>query len=249
MLWYKSWLETRWRFLIGLVLVVCSAAGTVVTYPQIRNLMPLVAQTPVVGPLGQQIREAVELARTFRGFVWANWYRQNLPHLATLFAILFGTAGLLSESQGALFTLSLPVARHRLLAVRAAAGLAELFILAFIPSFLISLLAPSIGERYPITNVLVHGVCTFVAATVFLTLALLLSTVWSDVWRPLLITLGAALLSALIDPLFHSPGIGLMSGETWFRSGQLPWGALFASAAFSAVLYALAARNLARRDF
>ena len=29
MLWYKSWLETRWRFLIGLVLLMLSACGTV----------------------------------------------------------------------------------------------------------------------------------------------------------------------------------------------------------------------------
>ena len=25
MLWYKSWLETRWRFVIGLVLLILSA--------------------------------------------------------------------------------------------------------------------------------------------------------------------------------------------------------------------------------
>src|SRR5260370_15354436 len=35
MLWYKSWLETRWRFLIGLVLLLFSALSTVFTYPQV----------------------------------------------------------------------------------------------------------------------------------------------------------------------------------------------------------------------
>jgi hypothetical protein len=243
MLWYKSWLETRWRFIIGIVLVVCSAAGTVITYPQIQRLMPLVPQMDLSGPLGREIREGVELARTFRGFVWSNWFRQNLPHLATLFAILLGTAGLLSESRGARFTLSLPVSRNRLLSVRAAAGLGELFILTFIPSFLIPLLAPAIGQSYSIASVIVHGLCAFIAASVFFVFALMLSTIWSDLWRPLLIALGVAIVSPLV-------GFGrLISGETWFRSGQLPWGGLLASAAISAVLYSLAARNLARRDF
>ena len=252
MLWYKSWLETRWRFIIGMVLVLCSAAGTVVTYPQIQKLMAIAPQMDFGGPLGEQIREGVELARTFRGFVWSNWFRQNLPHLATLFAILLGTAGLLSESRGELFTLSLPVSRTRLLGVRATAGLAELFALAFVPSFVIPLFAPAIDQSYSIVSVIVHGLCAFIAASVFFTLALLLSTIWSDLWRPLLIALGIAILSGAIEPLFRSPGIGffrVMSGETWFRTGQLPWGGLLASAALSAVLYALAARNLARRDF
>ena len=29
MLWYKAWLETRWRFLIGLAVLVCSAVAAV----------------------------------------------------------------------------------------------------------------------------------------------------------------------------------------------------------------------------
>ena len=44
MLWYKSWLETRWRFLIGLVLLMLSAGGTVLTYPHVvKLLLPLAA--------------------------------------------------------------------------------------------------------------------------------------------------------------------------------------------------------------
>ena len=151
MLWYKSWLETRWRFIIGIALLILSAASTVFTYPQIQKLIPLVP-TNIGGHLGEQIRESAALARTFHGYVWSNWFRQNLIHLATLFSVLLGTGGLLSQSSGVLFTLSLPVSRNRLLAVRAASGLAELFVLALVPSFVIPLFAPAIGERYAIGN-------------------------------------------------------------------------------------------------
>ena len=252
MLWTKSWLDTRWRFAIGLALLLCSAAGTVFTYPQMAKLLPLVP-TNVQGPLGQKIREAVELARTYPSFVWANWFRQNLAQMGSLFAVILGTAGLLSHSGGALFTLSLPVSRRRLLGVRAAAGLGELLVLAVLPSMLIPLLSPAIGERYGVGNALVHSACLFVAVSVFFSLAFFLSTIFNDVWRPLLIALAIAIVFSLIDQLLlHSPAqslFGVMRGETWFRSGRLPWAGLLGSALASAALLYGAVVTFARRDF
>ena len=83
MLWYKAWLETRWRFFIGLGLLLCSAAAAVATYPQVVKLLPLVP-TDVGGEIGRQIREAAELSRSYRGYIWSNWFRQNLLQMATL---------------------------------------------------------------------------------------------------------------------------------------------------------------------
>ena len=52
MLWYKSWLETRWRFLIGLALLILMACGAVFGYPAVQELMPMAAQSDAKGPLG-----------------------------------------------------------------------------------------------------------------------------------------------------------------------------------------------------
>ncbi|HEY3053006.1 MAG TPA: hypothetical protein VGK04_06395 [Thermoanaerobaculia bacterium] len=251
MLWYKSWLETRWRFLIGLVLLLCSAAATVFTYPQILKLLPLAAPS-ASGVIAQRIRESVELAREYRGYVWSNWFRQNLAQWATLFAVLLGTAGMLASSGGALFTLSLPISRPRLLGIRAATGLAELFVLAFVPSLLIPLLSPAIRQSYGAGTALIHSACLFIAVSVFFSLAFLLSTIFDDPWRPLLIALAIAFALALIDQLLHIQAFSLyrvMSAETYFRMGRVPWGGLLASAAASALLYYAAVANIARRDF
>jgi ABC-2 type transport system permease protein len=256
MLWYKSWLETRWRFLIGLVLLICSALSTVFTYPQVLKLLPLVpAQLPanLGGEIGRRVREAVELARDFRGYVWSDWFRQNLPQTWTLFAVLIGTGGLLSHSAGGgtLFTLSMPVSRKRLLGVRTATGLIELFVLAFVPALFIPLFSPAIGQHYGVGSALVHSACLFIAGSVFFSLAALLSTLFQDVWRPLLIALGAAILLSLIEQasqvsfgIFH-----VMHGESYFRTGALPWAGLLASAALSVAMQYGAAVNIARRDF
>jgi len=251
MLWYKSWLETRWRFLIGLALLLCSAAGAVFTYPQVLKLLPLVP-AHAGGVLGERIRESADLARTYRGFVWSNWYHQNLSQMGTLFAILLGSAGIVSPSSGIVFTLSLPISRRRLLGIRAASGLAQLFALVVIPSLLIPLLAPAIGQSYSVGSTLVHSACFFIGVSIFFTLAFLLSTAFSDPWPPLLIALAFAFALALIDQVLREPVLSLyavMRAETYFRSGHLPWGGLLASSALSASMFYAAAANFARRDF
>src|SRR5260370_1728373 len=135
MVWYKSWLETRWRCVIGLALLLFSAAGTVLAYPRVMQLMPLVPAINVSGEIGRQIREAAELAREYRGYVWSQWVGKNMMQTWTVFAVLLGTGGLFSQGSGggALFTLSLPAPRDRLVGGRAATGLTELLVLALRP--------------------------------------------------------------------------------------------------------------------
>src|ERR1700730_13866465 len=255
MLWYKSWLETRWRFVIGLVLLVLSAAVSVIAYPPLVKLLPLVPTVEVSGELGRRIKEAADLMRDYRGYVWSQWLRQSMTQLLTLFAVLLGTGGLLSQAPrgGAMLTLSLPVSRNRVLAVRAATGLAELLALAFVPPLLFPMLSPAVGETYGIGDALVHGACLFIAGAVVFSLAFLLSTVFTDVWRPALIAGGAAAVLGLCEPFFPDMGryslFGIMDGEVYFRGGGLPWLGLFASAAASAAMLFAATRNVARQDF
>jgi hypothetical protein len=255
MLWYKSWLETRWRFAIGLVLLLFSACSTVLIYPEVMRLMAIVPNIDTGGEIGRRVRESAELAREYRGYVWSQWFRQNFLQMWLLFAVLLGTGGLLSQLSGggALFTLSLPVSRARLLGVRAATGLAELAVLAFVPSLFLAAFSPVIGQTYGLADALVHSTCVFVAGTVFFSLAFLLSTVFADIWRPLLIAAGIAVVVATFEqfsPDFSRFGLfRVMSGEAYFRGGGMPWLGLVISAAGSLLMLYAASRNIARQDF
>lgn len=255
MLWYKSWLETRWRFVIGLVLLLLSACGTVVAYPEVMRLLPTVTEVEVGGEIGRRLKESIDLSRTYRGFVWSYAFQENLPQMLGLFAVLLGAGGLLAQAGGggALFTLSLPVTRDRMVGIRAATGLAELLVLALVPPLLLPLLSPAIGESYAVGDALAHGLCMFVACSALFSLSFLLSTVFSDVWRPALITIGVAVTLLLAEQLlFGRPAFGLhsvMIGESYFRRGALPWaGFVLGGAASAAMIYA-ATRNIARQDF
>jgi hypothetical protein len=254
MLWYKSWLETRWRFLVGLGLLLILAAGTIFEYLTVAELLPLARTVDVGGPMGKTINEAIEVQSTYRGFVWWHWFRQNLTQLWTLFAVLLGSGSVLSRaSGGALFTLSLPASRNHLLGVRAATSLAELLVLAFVPSLLIPLLSPAIDQGYSVVDVMVHGACVFIAGAVLFGVAFLLSTVFDDVWRPLLITCALAVVLALGEQVVRDVApyglFRVMTGETYFRSGQVPWAGLLASGAVATALLYGAVLNFARRDF
>ena len=255
MLWYKSWLETRWRFVIGLILLMLSASGTVLAYPEVLKLLPALPQIDLDGEIGRRVAESAELAREYRGYVWSQWFLQNMPQQWALLAVLLGTGGLLSQTSGggALFTLSLPVTRARLLGTRAATALAELLVLAIVPSLVLPMLSPAIGQSYGVGDALVHGACMFVAGSVFFSLTVLMSTVFSDVWRPPLIVLCGAMALALGEQIFRDLSrfslFHVMSAEAYFRSGRLPWLGLSASAAVSAAVLYAASRNIARRDF
>jgi hypothetical protein len=253
MLWYKSWLDTRWRFLIGLGVLLVAACGIVFQYPALKNILPTIGAANVPdGPLTRAIEEAVQVARTYRGFVWRQWFDQNFSYLGTFFAALLGSGSPFSGSgRGVLFTLALPVPRSRWLGARAATGLAQLFAFAMIPSVAIALLSPLIGEHFGVGDAVAHAACVFVVSSVFFSLALLLSTVFGDLWRPFLLTCLAA-VGLSLGELALPDGYGFfaaMAAESYFRGGALPWTGLSISAALTAALLYAAAANVARRDF
>jgi len=255
MLWYKAWLETRWRFLIGIAILVLSVVGTVLAYPRVERVLPLMPSVDTSSLVGQRIKAIADLSRTYGGYIWAQWLRQNNVQMLSLFAALLGTGGLLSQAAGGgrLFTLSLPVSRDRLFGVRAATGLTELAILAFVPSLLLPLLSPTVGQTFRIGAALAYGACAFVASTVLFSATSLLSTVFNDIWRPALIVCAIATAIGVYEPFLGEISryslFGIMDGETYFRDGGLPWLGLLASAAASAAMLVAASRNLARQDF
>jgi hypothetical protein len=257
MLWYKSWLDTRWRFLLGLVILFVFACGTVMSFSTVQQLAATLQPGAVVGnaSLQQELQESLEMIRTFRGYAWSEWFAANLtalPGLLTLFAALLGSGSPLVKSRsGALFSLALPVSRGQWIGSRAVTGLAELFVGALVASVAVAMVAPLVGEQFAVAEAIVYGLCAFVGASLFFAAAVLFSTLFNDVWRPLLLTCLAALAVAMLGVLLpENHGLfQAMGGGSYFYDGGLPWAELLISAAAAAGLIYAAAANVARRDF
>lgn len=250
MLWYKAWLDTRWRFLIGFALLMAVALGNVLAYPWAHAVL----ETSIgSGPLAGEVSMASQLAHTFSGYVWVQLVRQNLLDIWTIFAVLIGAEGLLSRRTGAIFTLSLPASRRRLCATRAAADLAELLLLALCPMLLVTLTAPAVGHHYFLGDALVYAIGLFAGGAVFYCAALLLSTLFADRWRPIGLLLAAGVLMELCRSLLPRTAAftpaAVMEGTQYFRTGTLPWAAIAAWSCVSAAMLYAAVKSLETRDF
>jgi ABC-2 type transport system permease protein len=172
--------------------------------------------------------------------------------MGVFFAVLLGCGGLLSESSkgSALFTLSMPVTRRQLLGTKTGLGLAQLFAISIVPPLAISILAPTIGQRFSVIDALAHGLCIFAVATMFFSLASFLSTLFADTWRPMLIAIGIACAAAVASFVVPQLSIfSVMNGESYFRTGTLPWMGMLTSAVLATALLYSAAETLERRDF
>ena len=253
MLWYKAWLETRWRFLIGLALGAGFCAMIVLAHPALKSVQVDLSQVPEA--FRQVAEEGLALTATYRGYVWSQWFGKNLLNVWTFFAVLIGVGGVVTESSrgSALWTLSLPVSRGRLLGVRAAVGALELLALALVSSLLIPLLSPAVGESYGFADVFVHSLLAFAAGLVFYGLSLLLSTIFNDQLKPIIVGLGIAfglsIVSLFSKRVAEYSVFKVMSGESYFRDGALPWAGLAACLALAVLMFFLALRVLERRDF
>jgi len=254
MLWYKSWMETRWIFLIGLLVASCAAASVVLIWPKVMGLLPLAASFDPNSDIGRKVRESADQFATYHGYVGSQWFGKNLRQMASLFGILLGSGGLLSQAAGgaALFTLSMPVSRTRLLATRAAAGLAELCVLTVGASLMIPLLSPAVGKGYGAGEALITSLALWIAATVFFSLTFFLSTVFTDMWRPPLISVGVAIGVSVAEQFIHgsSPYLIFPSSTAGYASvGDVPWAGILLRVVLSAALLYGAVVNIHRRDF
>ena len=254
MLWQNAFLDTRWRFLVGLVLLTVSAMFVALGYANVAEVAKAAPALPAGDLLGREIAEALELSRTYDSYVWSQWFSKNGSQLGSFFAIIIGTGGLLSQSSGArLFTLSLPVTRERILGVRATAGLAQVLALSLVPALTITFVSPLAGQHFSLLDTLVYALCLFAGCAVFFSVAFLLSTLFANVWAPAVLALCVGPVAGAVDQIVGGPTafslLAMMHGEPYFLGSGLPWPMLLTSAALSAALIYAGVRIIARRDF
>jgi len=253
MVWQQAFFETRWRFLIGLVLLPISAMFVALSYAQVTALAQSVTATPDTA-LGREIATAMEMAKRYDSYVWSQWFQQNGAQLGSLFAAIIGTGGLLSQSAAArLFTLSLPVSREKLLAARAAAGLGQVLALTFVPALVIVTVSPVIGRSFHVLDALAYALCAFVGCAVIFSLAFLFSSMFANVWAPVLLALCAGAALRMLDMITGGLGgfslLQMVHGESYFYGHGLPWLMLLISAGVSLALLYAGTRLIARQDF
>src|SRR6266446_8321809 len=175
MLFYKAWLESRSRFLVGVAAVI----GVCVLYIRVR----LILVPDWIAEL-QNPKWSGRPTWLFLGvndlifYAWHFLFENKLQQVWVLFAILLSFGGLVREKeQGtSAFSLSLPVSRNRWLIDRMLVATAESFVLGLVAALAVLLASWSIHQPYPLCQLIAHCLLIVTAGVVFLALGAVFST-------------------------------------------------------------------------
>src|SRR2546430_4080602 len=169
MLFYKAWLESKLRFLVGVAAVI----AVCVLYIRVR----LILVPDWIAEL-QNPKWSGRPTWLFHGvhdlnfYAWHFLYENKLQQVWVLFAILLSFGGLVRERQigASTFSLGLPVSRRRWFLTRVLVAAAESVSLALIAVGAVSLASWSIHEPYGATQIAAHCLLIAAAGTVFISL-------------------------------------------------------------------------------
>lgn len=226
MLWMKAWLETRWRLVYALAI-----PGLVLAF---RHLVSVED--------AHRMMEAMSVLLTFGAVYVAGAGIRTQP-------VFSGTRNLHGSMY---YTLSLPVSRFRLLAVRAAAGLFEMAGVTLVVLCLAWLKFPLVRADTTPADLLklVFAAIACIAFCYFI--SVLLATFLDDAWQIFGSTfvIGAVwwAVAQLSLPRSVDP-FRFMGDASPLVTHTLPWPAMTISLMLSAILFFAALRIVQTREY
>jgi ABC-type transport system involved in multi-copper enzyme maturation permease subunit len=246
MLWYKSFVETRHWFILGLLLLGAQVLALYVAYP-----VDPVNSYPN-GALGVLPAEMARLrSGEFRGYIWLRWFSTTMLLFWPVFAIaLAGTD--LEKAGGREYLLSLPVTRRRIVLTRLAVSLLQIAAFTVLPSLLLSAMAPLRGQHYPVADALVHSSILLVGGLGLIGLTMFLRVVMDDIAA--YVAVGGLLVLCLlftfiVKDLTPYSILRVMNGADYFFYHRVPWAGLALSASLGGAFILASLAIVERRDY
>lgn len=259
MLWYKVWLETRFRFFVGIATISALCAFYVFfRHTAIARWTELLRLHPDWHKPWWMDRAINE----YPFYVWRILFDGSLRYLWAGLAILIGIGGLTQETPKgtAGFTLSLPVARRHLASSQMALPCLELTILALLPAIIVPALSHFVGGSYRIGEAFYRGLLMAGGGLVIFSFTLLLSALSESPYVPMLISAATAIfLESVVGPYDNDLKEPLLlravdlfrviSGPPDLQWRSFPWVGLMASGMVALILGLVTIRVIKTRDY
>jgi hypothetical protein len=223
MLWYKAWLETRWRFIFMLATIA------VMWVPDLLGLP------------SQRLAIALRLAAVLQFSVTALFLAGAGINTQTFYAATTGYHGSM------LFTLSLPVSRRRLFLVRAGLGALETWVFIAVLVSVMVLRAPqALSSAEALRYAARAMICIMAVYSLSALLACFLDEMWQFMSSALVLGALAALMSRSSLVAQFSPLRGL---TVYPAHATMPWAPVMASIVITVVLVCSSLLVLRRKEF
>jgi hypothetical protein len=232
MLWYKGWLEMRFRVLSVLVVFLCF-------------MVFIERTTNTHNPSRQSVEQLLN--------IWTFYF--------SIVPVMLGGAGIKTQPRlittrghhGSMyFTLSLPVSRFRLLATRAGLGMLETVGVAAILTGAAWFIFPALKAHLPSIVLFDFFVTVSVCASAFYFLSVLLAIFLDDVWQFWGSIIAIALLRWMGTAASFPPSINIfraMGVSSPLFMHTLPWPSMGVALSSSVILFLAAWKALQTREY
>jgi hypothetical protein len=235
MLWYKAWLETRWRMLMPLIMILF----LVYTAHSIGDRRPAGVRAPTSNVL-QIFWMIAPLTLAGSG-------------IATE-AVFQAKKGLHGSMY---FTLGLPVSRLRLFAVRVAVGMLETFALVLAEFCIAAIMIPGAGGGLALADGLPAAATLLLCTIGFYGLSTLFSTFFDQLWQIWGSMIAFFVLAWISDKFKISPALDVFRaiagaspiGPTHAAMNQMPWTAIAVSLCAGAAFMLAALRVVQTKEY
>jgi len=236
MLWYKGWLETRFRILFMLMFAVFPIPLLTLTQHTVDPAHPA-SLAEVAGAVG--------FFAVYYSFVPLMLAGSGIKTQADLQP----RKGLHGSMY---FTLSLPVSRFRLFATRAGLGMVEVAGVLAIATCALWIMFPSLMTHITGSDLFAYWVTFSVCASAFYFLGVLRSTFLDDIWQNWTSMFGIVFLSWLLSRPFLPSSVNLfraMGQSSPLFTHTFPWASMGVSLGAAAILFLAGMKVVQTREY
>lgn len=232
MLLYKTWLESRTRFLLSLLAITGLSVAFVIFNHDVRTVV-------------------TDHDVSYAEYIWKGIFKGQLRDIYVVLALLLGMGGLDRErAHGtAEYTLALPVGRWRFIAARGIGGVIETTALAFLPATLVPALSPCVHEFYSWGQALQFGFLWTIGGVLIFTMGFLASVLFSGEYSAAMAAMILLFASSITTDLPGMERYIIDINDTMNGSGPHGFKTLAMISLTAAAIIGLAGYITARKDY
>ncbi|MBT9175260.1 MAG: hypothetical protein DDT22_00934 [candidate division WS2 bacterium] len=247
---FKEWLESRWRFYIGLIVFSLFSLLNVVLYPWLKTMITpefismvelILKQMPFISP--EQVQGAFNL--NWNVYLYSSWISKTLYQGMAIY-LLFMAAPLLAseESRGTLeFLIAKPISSFKIITAKYSINLIETIIVAVFSTLILFPASLYMNEFFDF-SLFFSGLAQSIVGIVFLfSVAFCISSLCKDQVKAIAFSALAYIALSLPSylPKYHHLSIfRFMQGINILSKEPISWGTIFLLAAASLILMLLA---------